>query len=124
MTELTHAELKSMTMMACISYDLHRKEAMGRNECPPAWLCMSEESQRDILEKGAAFLTGVMRPIVPFTVEIAEKVTARDLTHMKPLLEKWQRFELEMKTAREAGEPTAFFAPHSNPTPAEEQPTS
>lgn len=109
--ELTKEEIADLSVFHAIAYDIHRTECQQMDEIPACWLVVCPESRKDILEKAAVFLTGALQPIVPFTVEIAEKVANRDLGHiLGNKLDLWRQAELMKKRGRAAHEVTAWFA--------------
>lgn len=111
LAELTAEEAQEFTVFNAIAFDLHREESKAANKIPPCWLCMSAEAKAECRQNAVRWLTGAMRPIVPFTLETAEKVVQRDHAHrLAPQVELWRNMERELKQARSEGNPRAYFA--------------
>jgi hypothetical protein len=111
MTPLTPEQEAEFTIFNCAVYDLHRTECQQRESIPPCWLCMSDNAKQEAKEKFAAWLSGAMQVVVPFTVEVAERKTnERFGDKLDHAVKAWKSAELEYKRLREdENNPRAFF---------------
>ncbi len=106
---LTEQEIKELDLIGLVGFDILRVEAAKANVKIPCWLCTDEKFRAETRQKAVDWLNAQMHPIVPLDLKTALWVIEKNCPSLQAKLDLWREMEDTLKTAREAGNPAAFF---------------
>ena len=110
--QFTAEEEAQFTTLNYAAFDLVLVTGKNKNEAPPAWLCTSEKSREEAVQRllGWAKVRLPRQPVAWSKESLATVLS--NVPDIKSGVTKWRNSELELKRLREEEHnPRAFFYP-------------